>query len=606
MAAFILGMAKQKNKNQNKEVAVEPETFVVNESTFFQKRKTLLISLLLAILCLAIYAQTFWFDFINIDDRPYVYENRAVINGLYSKTIYWAFTSFYEGNWHPLTWLSLMLDFTLFGLNPGIFHAENVLFHLINSILTLLVFHKLTGDFIKSAFVAALFAVHPAHVESVAWIAERKDVLSTMFWLLTMWAYFRWNEEGSKMTSKYYFAVIGFFILGLMSKSMLVTLPFVLLLCDYWALDRWKWFEWDRLKLLIAEKIPLFLLMTASIVITFISQKSAGAMANLAGIPLESRLLNIIISYAKYLVMFFYPANLGFFYPFENNFETWQLIGSVLLIASVTVFCLFNLRKRKYLAMGWFWFIGTLVPVIGFVQIGGQGMADRYTYVPYFGLFVMIIWGVGEVFNKFNLDKKVFTAIWAIIILVLSGLSFNLTSYWKNSETLYTRSLQLTEKNYFIMSNLCLHYIVKSTPEIAEARCVELLGQTPPNAEAFNILGMLRMKVGKYDEAVKNFQASTQINADGSLPYADYNLSTALAKSGNIAESENVWQKANALKYAESNKPILATTANIIGAELLKRGQTDKAIFYFTKATELQPNLAEAQQNLKKAKEIQK
>jgi protein O-mannosyl-transferase len=264
-------MTNRKTKIINEEI--------INDISFFQTNKTLVASVVLAVLCLLIYAQTFGFDFINIDDRAYIYENRAVINGLYSKTVYWAFTAFYAGNWHPLTWISHILDFTLFGLNPNAFHAVNVFFHIVNSILTLLVFHKLTGDFVKSSIVAALFAVHPAHVESVAWIAERKDVLSTMFWLLTMLTYFRWNEKGSKLTSPYYFAFIGFFALGLMSKSMLVTLPFVLLLCDYWALERWKMYDWKCLKLLVAEKIPLFLLTIASIIITILSQKSAGAVA---------------------------------------------------------------------------------------------------------------------------------------------------------------------------------------------------------------------------------------------------------------------------------------------------------------------------------------
>jgi protein O-mannosyl-transferase len=589
-------MAKQKVKNISEEI--------INDNSFFQTHKTLVASVILAILCLVIYAQTFGFDFINIDDRAYVYENRAVINGLYSKTLYWAFTAFYAGNWHPLTWISHILDFTIFGLNPNAHHAVNVFFHIVNSILTLIVFHKLTGDFIKSAIVAALFAVHPAHVESVAWIAERKDVLSTMFWLLTMLTYFKFvkleTTDGKRKV--FYLLMLLCFACGLMSKAMLVTLPFVLLLCDFWSLERLKTLR--DLKPLIIEKIPLFLITIGSIIITILSQKSASAVATLEAVPLESRLTNVVLSYAKYVVMSVYPANLGFFYPFESDFETWQIIGSIILIASITTLCWLNRKERKYLLMGWLWFLGTLVPVIGFVQIGAQSLADRYTYVPYFGLFVMFVWGIGELFEKFKLDKKAFAMVFAIIILIFSGVSFNLTSYWKNSETLYTRSLELTKNNYFIMSNLCLHYVVKATPQIAEPKCVELLGQTPPNMEAFNILGMLRLQVGKYDEAVKNFQSASQINAEWSVPYA--NLSTAYIKLGNLTEAENAWQKSYGLKDAEANKQNLAMTANTIGTEFLKRGQTEKAMFYFTKATELQPNSAEAQENLKKSREQQK
>jgi protein O-mannosyl-transferase len=583
-------MAKQKTKNISEEV--------VDDNSFFQANKILIACVVLAVLCLAIYAQTFGFDFINIDDRAYVYENRAVINGLYSKTLYWAFTAFYAGNWHPLTWISHILDFTIFGMNPNAFHGVNVFFHIINSILALFVFHKLTGDFVKSAIVAALFAVHPAHVESVAWIAERKDVLSTMFWLLTMLTYFEF-VKADKNRKLFYILMLFCFAGGLMSKAMLVTLPFVLLLCDFWSLERLKTLR--DLKPLIVEKAPLFLITILSIVITILSQKSASAIATFEAVSLESRLINVVLSYAKYVVMAVYPANLGFYYPFENNCETWQIVCSLILIVSITVFAWHNRTERKYLLMGWLWFLGTLVPVIGFVQIGMQSLADRYTYVPYFGLFVMFVWGIGELFEKFKLDKKAFAAVFSIIILIFSGVSFNLTSYWKNSETLYTRSLELTKNNYFIMSNLCLHYVVKSTPQIAEPKCVELLGKTPPNMEAFNILGMLRLQVGKYDEAVKDFQSASQMNAEWSVPFA--NLSTAYTKLGNLAEAENAWQKSFSLKDAESNKQNLAMTANTIGAEFLKRGQTEKAIFYFTKATELQPNLTEAQENLRKAKE---
>jgi protein O-mannosyl-transferase len=590
-------MANRKTKNINEEITTQ----IVADNSFFLTNKTVVASVVLAVLCLLIYAQTFGFDFINIDDRAYVYENRAVINGLYSKTLYWAFTAFYAGNWHPLTWISHILDFTLFGLNPNAYHAVNVFFHIINSILTLYVFHKLTGDFVKSSIVAALFAIHPAHVESVAWIAERKDVLSTMFWLLTMLAYFKFVKAESigKNRKVFYLLMLLCFTCGLMSKSMLVTLPFVLLLCDFWSLERLKTLR--DLKPLIIEKIPLFLIMIGSVIITILSQKSASAIATFEAVSLESRLMNVVLSYAKYVVMSVYPANLGFYYPFESKFETWQLVGSIILIASITIFAWLNRTERKYILTGWLWFLGTLVPVIGFVQIGMQSLADRYTYVPYFGLFVMFVWGVGELFERFKLDQKVFAAVFTIIILVLTGVSFNLTSYWKNSETLYTRTLELTKNNYFIMSNLCLHYVVKTTPQIAESKCVELLGQTPPNIEAFNILGMLRLQVGKYDEAVKNFQSASQINAEWSVPFS--NLSTAYTKLGNLVEAENAWQKSYGLKDAEFNKPTLAATANTIGTEFLKRGQTEKASFYFTKATELQPNSTESQENLRKAKE---
>lgn len=599
-------MAKKKINRKNEEPLnkIEPFEPIIEQNgsiSFFRERKNLYVSIGLAIVCLIIYGQTIGFGFINIDDRLYVYENRAVLSGFNTNSIYWAFTAFHSGNWHPLTWLSHILDFTLFGLNPSGHHAVNIVFHIINSILAFAVFRRLTGDFVKSAIVAFLFAVHPAHVESVAWIAERKDVLSTMFWLLTMLFYLKFvgSSKNDNRRNRFYWLMLACFVLGLMSKAMLVTLPFVLLLCDFWSLERLK--KLSDLKPLIIEKLPLFAIMIVSVIVTFTSQKIGSAVATLENVPLETRLLNVALSYAKYVVMMFYPANLAFFYPFESKFETWQIVGSIILLISITIFCLINLTKRKYLAQGWFWFLGTFVPVIGFVQIGGQSLADRYTYVPYFGLFVMIVWGFGELFEKFKVDKKAFAAIWAIIILTFGGLAFQQTTYWKNSETLYTRSLELTENNYFLMSNLCLHYINNTKPEIAEPKCTELLGKTPPNPEAFNYLGMLRTQVGKYDEAVKNFQAASQLNPDWGIPVA--NAAIPLAIQGNLAEAEKTWQKSFTMKDVETSKGILAISANAIGAEYLKRGQTEKAIFYLTKATELQPNFPEAQSNLRKAQQ---
>ena len=571
-----------------------------NRPNFLQKHsKTLVIGAIIAV-CLAIYAQTFWFDFINIDDRAYIYENRAVLNGFNWKTVSWAFTAFYSANWHPLTWLSHFLDYALFGLNAGGHHATNIVFHTLNSILTFIVFRKLTGDFWKSAVVAMLFAIHPAHVESVAWVAERKDVLSTFFWLLTMLAYFRWNEEGSRLKSPYYFLTILLFALGLMSKPMLVTLPFALLLCDFWALERMKISDFRCVGLLILEKLPLFALTIISSVITFLAQKSIGAAVSLETIPLGTRLVNVSLSYAKYVVMLFYPVNLGFWYPFEPNVNPLEVIGAIVLLLVISVFCWRERKKRKYLLMGWLWFLGTLVPVIGLVQVGLQSLADRYTYIPYFGLFIMLVWGASDLFEHFKLNKKIVTAICAIALLIFGSLAYRQTSLWKSSETLYTHTLQFTKNNYFLMTNLCLHHLAKSSPEIAEARCTELLEQMPPSPEGNNILGFLRTQTGKYDQAVQNYQTAIRLRPDWGILYA--NLSDTLSKQGKPDEAEKNLQKAFTMKDASLSNEILARSSNNLGMSFLLRKQNDKAIQYFTKALELKPDLTEAQANLKKAK----
>ncbi len=571
-----------------------------NKLNFLQKNsQTLVIGAIIAV-CLAIYMQTFWFDFINIDDRAYVYENAAAYSGLNWRTIRWSFTAFYSGNWHPLSWLSHILDFSIFGLNAGGHHAVNVLFHVLNSILTFIVFKKMTGDLWKSAIVAMLFAIHPTHVESVAWVAERKDVLSTFFWLLTMLAYFRWNEEGSRLKSPYYFATILLFALGLMSKPMLVTLPFVLLLCDFWALERWKLSDLKCFGLLVAEKIPLFALAIISSVITFLAQKSGGAVVSIEAIPLATRLVNASISYAKYVWMMFFPVNLGFWYPFDANLNPLEAVGAIVLLLIVSAYCWRERNRRKYLLMGWLWFLGTLVPVIGIVQVGLQSLADRYTYVPYFGLFIMVVWGAGDLFAHFKLDKKIVAAICAIALIVLGFLAFRQTSLWQTSETLYTNSLKITKNNYFLMTNLCLHYLNKAAPEIAEPKCTELLEKTPPSAESHNILGYLRTATGKYDQAVQNYQAAIRLRPDWGILYA--NLADNLSKQGKPEEAETNLNKALATKDASLNNEILARSSNNLGMAFLQKGRNEKAAEYFTKALQLKPDLVEAQENLKKTR----
>ena len=582
-----------------------------NEQNFFQKNsKTLPVILAITGACLIIYAQTLNFDFINIDDRAYIYENRALLSGFNWKSVSWAFTAFYSANWHPLTWLSHFLDYALFGLNAGGHHATNIVFHTINSILTFIVFRKLTDEFWKSAMVAFLFAIHPAHVESVAWIAERKDVLSTMFWLLTMLAYFRLCDEATKrqsdkisppvsrFVSPSYILTILFFALGLMSKPMLVTLPFVLLLCDFWALERLK--SVRDLKPLIIEKIPLFALTIISSVITFLAQSSIGAAVSLETIPLQTRLINICLSYAKYVVMLFYPVNLGFWYPFEPNVDSLEVIGAIVLLLGISIYCWRERKRRKYLLMGWLWFLGTLVPVIGLVQVGLQSLADRYTYVPYFGLFIMLVWGASDLFAHFKLNKKIITAICAVALIIFGTLAFRQTSLWKSSETLYTHTLSFTKNNYFLMTNLCLHYLKNAPANIAEPRCAELLEATPPSPESNNLLGYLRTETGKYDQAVQNYQAAIRLRPDWGILYA--NLSDTLARQGKPDEAEKSLQKAFTMKDASLSNEILARSSNNLGMSFLQKNRADKATEYFTKALQLKPDLTEAQENMKKLK----
>ena len=531
--------------------------------SFLEKNRELIVVTGLTILVAAIYYQTVGFGFINLDDNLYVYDNQFVGSALNWNSVKWAFTAFYSANWHPITWLSLMLDVQLFGLNPRAHHAVNIIFHLLNSILTFVVFRRLTGRFWASAIVAALFAVHPAHVESVAWIAERKDVLSTMFWLLTMFAYIRFAKEVAKENianaeigtkaeietegdpsevstspllaiSPSYLLVIALFALGLMAKPMLVTLPFVLLLMDYWPLERLK--SLKDLPALLIEKIPFFVLSAISAYLTILAQRSAGAVETLDYLPIDTRLLNSLVSYAKYIVTLFYPANLAVLYPYDRNFPAWQIGGAIVLLVGITALCLWQIRSRKYLLMGWLWFLGTLVPVIGIVQVGSQPLADRYVYIPYFGLFIMLVWGIGDIFEKFKLKTSAFAAFFAIIVIVLSFLSFRQVSHWRNNEILYRHALAVTKDNFLISHNLCYTLTLASRLDEAEPYCRASIEIKPNYYEAYNTLGILQVKRGQYAEAEQNFKEVILNKPNYSLVYANLALALALDKRPEEAE----------------------------------------------------------------------
>jgi len=572
---------------------------------FNDNRSLLLIVLLLTVACLAVYGQVIGFDFITIDDRQYVYENPAVLSGLNARSIYWAFTAFYSSNWHPVTWLSHMLDVTLFGPDAGPMHAVNVVIHTINSILVYLVFRRFTDTTWQSAAVAFLFALHPAHVESVAWIAERKDVLSTTFWLLTMLAYLRYTEllsktesDGSLLSrSAFWLAVTCvLFAVGLMAKSMLVTLPFVLLLCDYWALERLN--KIKDLWPLVKEKLPIFALTVASSIAAYFAQASGGAVVSLKTISFADRLSNAGVAYVKYIAMLFYPAKLGLQYPFDEGPGELAVIGSVALLILITAFCWHFREQHRYLLMGWLWFLGTLVPVIGLVQIGLQGMADRYTYVPYFGLFIMLVWGVADLVKRFKIPQLAVAAAAIALMATLGTLTYVQAGKWKNSETLYEHTLAVTSNNYFLMNNLCYYYVSKRDINVAERRCTELLEAMPPSAEVFKILGELRNETGKFDDALNYYDAALRINPNWAILYIDRSIT--LSKQGRMDEAEKALLKAKSMNDGSVGRPFAARACFEFAAAVEKKGQTDKARDYYNQAAQLDPNLQEAATNLQR------
>jgi tetratricopeptide (TPR) repeat protein len=540
---------------------------MVSTKTYF--RNVFLVSLCLVVAIFVTYVPIIHSDFVGYDDELYITENSQVQKGFTPESLKWAFTTFHSANWHPLTWLSHMLDCELYGLNPAGHHWTNVEFHLANTLLLFLIFFKMTGKLYRSAFVSVLFALHPLHVESVAWVSERKDVLSTFFGMLMILAYFRYIKVSCL---KNYLLVIIFLSLGLMAKPMLVTFPFVLLLLDYWPLERFQfkknknddlsqsaktiYYGGNGLKRLIIEKIPLFIPVLISCILTFLAQKSEGAVKPLEVLPFKSRVSNALVSYIGYVVKAIWPSKLAIFYPHPGNaLSSWTIVGAAFLIAVVILLSIRISEKYPYIAVGLFWYFGTLIPVIGLVQVGDQAMADRYTYIPFVGLFIIVVWGVSDLFRKWRYGK-IFLGVYGMIILsLLAWKTFHQLSYWKNGIVLFENAVNVTENNYL----------------------------------AYNNLGTAYAKVD-LDKAIYNYEAALKIKTD--YVVAHYNLGNVLEKSGHIDEAIVHYQEALRIK------PDYAEVHNNFGTALYKRKDYEGAILHFSKALKINPKDTAARNNL--------
>ena len=412
----------------------------------------LLSAIGLTVLILFVYGQSLQFDFISFDDDAYIIRNQHVNTGISAANIHWAFTESHSSNWHPVTWISHMLDVDLFGLNAGGHHATNLIFHSLNTLLLLLFFRLVAINQLAATTMAALFALHPMHVESVVWIAERKDMLSTFFMLLTMIAYSRYVRQ---RTIAAYGLVLLFCALGLMSKTMLVTLPLLLLLLDYYPLKRFDLGNpgtiepvilMKRLGWLFAEKIPLLLLAVATLSIAYQTQQDA--MATGAILSLKEKLINALIAYSHYMTKAIIPGNLGIFYPHPAQWPVVELLKAMVILVAVTFFAVWHIRSRPYIIVGWLWFLGTLVPVIGLIQIGNQYMADRYSYIPYIGLFLMLIPLLFELLNKLTRGKQYYIAIVVLLISVYSISTWQYVTHWRDSISIFGHTLRITDPNY--------------------------------------------------------------------------------------------------------------------------------------------------------------
>jgi tetratricopeptide (TPR) repeat protein len=525
-------------------------------------------------------------EFLNFDDSLYVTDNPYVQAGLTPAGLLWAFTTTHASNWHPLSWLSHMLDCELYGLNPGAHHLTSLLFHIAATLLLFLVFKRMTGKIGESGFVAVLFALHPLHVESVAWVAERKDVLSTFFWVLTMWTYLRY-VEGPGFPRYVVFLVS--FVLGLLSKPMLVTLPFVLLLLDYWPLGRIPFDFLDRKTFpfnVVLEKVPLFILSAASASLTFFVQQKGGAVGPVDAFPIGNRVANVLVSYVGYVEKMIWPRNLAVLYPYPDTLPDWQAGGAALLLACVSILVIRAARRRPYLAVGWLWYLGTLVPVIGLVKVGLQAMADRYTYVPLIGLFILVAMGVPDILPKWRYQKLLLGISAALLISVLIVVTRSQVRHWRNDITLYEHALNVTSENSLVHTNLGAALARQGKYDEAVSHYTEALRIKPDNANARNNLGLALIHQSRYREAIVLF-AETLRNSPHD-PTVQYGLGIALARQGRYQEA--IVHFSEALRM----NPLDANAHYNLGLALACQGKDQEAVSHYTDAVRINPNLGNA------------
>ncbi|PWU14899.1 MAG: hypothetical protein C5B50_16345 [Verrucomicrobia bacterium] len=653
-----------------------PAKILMNNRTAQTSRKRTqrtqwLIAALLSLVTLVVYWPATSHEFVNYDDNQYVFENTHVTGGLSLQAVGWAFRTGYAANWHPLTWISHMMDCQLYGLKPWGHHLTSVCLHAINAALVFALFSQMTGAMFRSLFVALLFALHPLRVESVAWVAERKDVLSGCFGLLSLIFYVRYAQSGvegqavspsssAKATADkksnvqspksvragnapsvgswtipgtswsvvsgqwsvvYYLAALLFLALGLMSKPMLVTWPFVMLLLDYWPLRRVRSGTAWRLA---TEKLPFLALSIAACVITFLVQEQGGAMIAKGKLPFDVRAANALISYCRYLGKLFWPANLAVFYPHPGRWPTLEVGLAAAALCGISALALLKSRKYPFLVTGWLWFVGTLVPVIGLVQVGDLAMADRYTYLPSLGILLMVVWGACELIGRWRLPAVIVRGTGSAATVIYMALTWHQLGYWTDDQTLFEHALNAVPGNYIAHCNLAQdltkhgrsdeairHYreAIRIKPDYADVHnnlgnalskkgqldeaVVELseaIRLNPNSAEAHNNLGSTLLRKGETDQAIVQFQLANRLNSNGAETH--FNLGIAFDRKNQIDEAIAQYQQAIQLNpdYAEAH--------NNLGSALLKKGEQDQALIQYREAIRLNPEIAAAHYNL--------
>jgi Flp pilus assembly protein TadD len=560
---------------------------------------------LLALATLAVFWPATRCDFINFDDPDYVTANAHIQKGLTPESIQSAFTDIISANWHPLTMLSHALDCQIYGLNPWGHHLTNVLWHVLNTVLVFGWLRQMTGSLWRSLFVAALFGLHPLRVESVAWVAERKDVLSTCLGLLSLIFYVRYAQNQAPATGassgakaapvasrraawSYAFAG-GFLILGLLSKPMLVTWPFVMLLLDYWPLQR---LTSGRLPALLREKIPFFALAAVMSVVTLVVQKHHGAMV-MENLSFGARCENAVVSYARYIGKMLFPTDLVLPYPHPGSWPVWAVVSASGLIAGISAAAWCLRRRQPFLLMGWLWFCGTLLPVIGLVQVGVQSIADRYTYIPSLGLLILLAWGAGEIVARLRPLKIPLVTAGAACAAACAALTLHQIGYWQNSEILFGRAVEVTKNNFYAHYNLGNAVLMQNRFDDAIRQFEEAVSANPGFANGYNNLGGALRSKGDSEGAARAFREAVRLRPN--VAEWHFNLGVVLGKQGNLAEAVSEFQAAVRLE------PGSAVFHNMLGIAANMQGNADEAIGQFREAIRLEPDDPVTHYNLGKA-----
>lgn len=582
------------------------------------------VYLFLIITALAVYGQVNTHSFVDFDDNIYITANKYVRDGLTLDNLIWAFGFTDIAYWHPLTWLSHMADCHLFGLNAGMHHMVNLIFHISNSLLLFFVLKRITGDLVRSAFVAALFVLHPIQVESVAWAAERKNVLSTLFWFLTLLAYVRYTEKPELFR---YLLVMAIFALGLMAKPMLVTLPFVFLLLDYWPLGRFQQIRQDvdnksvsgksiktgdddtaimptpsqisnlphypirQFFRLVREKIPFILLSTIPIYFTISSLKHHGIVISTEILSMKLRLANALVSYISYLEKMIWPHKLSIFYPYPDILPFWRVFGSGMVLLCITLLVIRIAARRRYLIVGWLWYLGVLFPTIGLKQAGlWPAMADRWAYLPLIGIFIIIAWGVPDLFLKYPYREKGLIAITTVLLPTLMISSWIQTGYWQNSITLFEHALKVNSNNAVAHIKLGEVYANQGLTAEAIRHYTDALEIDPDNASVHNNLGLLLAGQGLIEKAIDHYNEALRL--DSELEGVNLNMGAALVANGLISEAiEHYFEELRL-------NPDDAQTQNNLGIALHKLGCVAESILYFRTALRNAPDFDQAHVNL--------